>query len=308
MINVERLTKTFGDEKAVDDITFQVPSGEVLGFLGPNGAGKSTTMRVLTCFLPASKGTVTIDGLDVETDSLEIRQRIGYLPETTPLYPEMTVTDYLRFIASMRGMEPSDQKRSIDWVTDVCGLDTVPRKRIDTLSKGFRQRVGLAQAMLHNPPILILDEPTSGLDPNQIVEIRELIRSLGSEKTVILSTHILPEVQASCDRVLIINRGKLVADGTPDSLQASFRGGQRILLGLSGPHDGLTEKLQGSGLARIVDTRTENGSTTYSLVAESSEDVRPDLFRMAVDNGWTLTELHREQASLEDVFRQLTAE
>ena len=212
MIQVNHLTKSFGSERAVDDISFDVARGEVVGFLGPNGAGKSTTMRVLTCYLPPTSGSVSIDGRSVVGDSLAVRSMIGYLPETTPLYAEMTVTDYLKFIARLRGMTVEAERSRLPYVSAVCGLEGVLTKQIENLSKGFRQRVGLAQAMLHDPEILILDEPTSGLDPNQIVEIRELIQSLGEQKTVILSTHILPEVQASCDRVLIIDKGKIVAD------------------------------------------------------------------------------------------------
>ncbi len=307
MIHVSHLTKRFGSELAVDDISFDVARGEVLGFLGPNGAGKSTTMRVLTCYLPPSSGTVTIDGRDVVGDSLAVRSLIGYLPETTPLYTEMTVTDYLKFVARLRGMSIEMEKSRLPFVIDVCGLEAVLNKQIETLSKGYRQRVGLAQAMLHDPEILILDEPTSGLDPNQIVEIRELIRSLGEQKTVILSTHILPEVQASCDRVLIIDKGKIVADGTPDSLQARFTGGQRVHFGVVGDGTGVADALATIDQVRVLGTETQNGSTIFMLGSDSTTDLRPRLFDMAVDRGWRLTELHREEASLEDVFRQLTS-
>lgn len=308
MINVDRLTKTFGLERAVDDISFEVERGEVLGFLGPNGAGKSTTMRVLTCYLPPTAGHVTINGLDVTTDSLAVRRLIGYLPENTPLYPDMAVRDYLRFVAAIREMSPADVRSRISYVVDVCGLTGVLSKRIETLSKGYRQRVGLAQAMLHDPEILILDEPTSGLDPNQIVEIRDLVLSLGQEKTVILSTHILPEVEASCDRVLIINRGKIVADGSPESLQAQFQGDQRLLFGISGDGTGVEEALRGLYGIRVLEHAAENGATVFTLGVSGTEDVRPDLFRLAVQNQWILTELHREEARLEDVFRQLTSD
>jgi ABC-2 type transport system ATP-binding protein len=307
MIQVNHLTKSFGSERAVDGISFEVARGEVLGFLGPNGAGKSTTMRVLTCYLPPTEGTVTIDGLDVVQDSIAVRSMIGYLPETTPLYTEMSVRDYLSFVARLRGMSEQEEKTRIDFVTETCGLETVITKQIDTLSKGFRQRVGLAQAMLHDPEILILDEPTSGLDPNQIVEIRELIKSLGEEKTVILSTHILPEVQASCDRVLIINKGQIVADGSPDSLQARFTGGQRVFFGVLGDGEGVAELVGSIDQIRILNSFKDNGSTVFALGSESEDDIRPQLFDLAVANQWRLTELHREEASLEDVFRQLTS-
>jgi gliding motility-associated transport system ATP-binding protein len=308
MITVDRLTKTFGLERAVDDITFEVERGEVLGFLGPNGAGKSTTMRVLTCYLPPTAGHVTINGLDVTNDSLAVRRLIGYLPENTPLYPDMSVRDYLRFVAAIREMSAAEERSRISYVVDVCGLNGVLSKRIETLSKGYRQRVGLAQAMLHDPEILILDEPTSGLDPNQIVEIRELVLSLGARKTVILSTHILPEVEASCDRVLIINRGKIVADGSPESLQARFQGDQRLLFGVSGDASGVEEALKGVYGVRILTQTTDNGATVFTLGVAGAEDVRQDLFRLAVQNQWVLTELHREEARLEDVFRQLTSD
>lgn len=309
MIEVHGLTKTYGAERAVDDISFEVKKGEVLGFLGPNGAGKSTTMKVITCYLPPSAGTVKVDNLDIRTDSMAVRQRIGYLPEHTPLYQDMSTYDYLAFIAEMRGVLPTEIPGSIARMAAVCGLGTVLNKRIDALSKGFRQRVGLAQAMIHDPDIVILDEPTSGLDPNQIVEIRELIKGIGTEKTVILSTHILPEVQASCDRVLIIHRGKLVADGTPDDLKASFAGAQQFRFGIQHAPANTADIIRAWGKADVVGQESlDAGETLFRLSAEGRHDLRPELFRLAVDNQWTLTELHRDQANLEDVFRQLTAE
>ncbi len=307
MIEVRNLTKKYGPERAVDSISFEVRRGEVLGFLGPNGAGKTTTMKVITCYLPPTEGTVVVDGRDVRTDDIWIRRQIGYLPENTPLYHDMTTYEYLRFVASMRDVPPAKLASRIGDMVEVCGLETVLGKRIEALSKGFRQRVGLAQAMVHDPPILILDEPTSGLDPNQIVEIRELIRTVGREKTVILSTHILSEVQASCDRVLIIHEGRLVADGTPEDLQASFAGGQRIQFGLKGGPEDISDAVSRMDGVRVVDKHAvAQDETTWVVSSDTSEDVRPDLFRLAVSEGWTLTELHREQVNLEDVFRQLT--
>lgn len=307
MIEVRGLTKRYGEETAVDDISFEVRRGEVLGFLGPNGAGKSTTMKVITCYLPPSAGTVLVDGVDVRENPLAVQKRIGYLPEHTPLYREMTTYDYLVFVAELRGVAPAERPSRIAEMAVVCGLRDVLGKRIDALSKGYRQRVGLAQAMIHDPDILILDEPTSGLDPNQIAEIRSLIKSVGQEKTVILSTHILSEVQASCDRVLIINRGALVADGTPDELQASFSGGQRIQLGVQGPSEDVTATLATWGKARVLDTQPDgDAATRYHLVTDLRDDLRPELFHLAVENGWTLTELSRSQVDLEDVFRELT--
>lgn len=309
MIEVNGLVKRYGAERAVDNISFQVQTGEVLGFLGPNGAGKTTTMKVLTCYLPPSEGSVKVDGLDVQTDSLDVRHKIGYLPENTPLYQEMTTYDYLSFVAAMRGVDPVHRPSRIAEMADVCGLETVLGKRIEALSKGFRQRVGLAQAMIHNPPILILDEPTTGLDPNQIVEIRELIRNIGKEKTVILSTHILSEVQMSCDRVLIIHRGKLVADGTPQDLQESFSSGQRVRFGVLADPEPVRSVLSGWNGIQITDTdRAGDGETLFTLTTDRKDDLRPELFRLAVEEGWTMTELYRVQANLEDVFRHLTTE
>lgn len=314
MIEVRDLTKSYGAERAVDHISFEVRPGEVLGFLGPNGAGKTTTMKVLTCYLPPSSGTVFVDGMDVREQSLQVRKLMGYLPEHTPLYHGMVTYDYLMFAASMRGVPRERRAERLRAMAEVCGIAEVLGKKIDELSKGYRQRVGLAQAMIHDPPILILDEPTTGLDPNQIVEIRELIKAIGREKTVILSTHILPEVQASCDRVLIIHRGRLVADGTPQDLQKSFSGGQRIEFGIrhtngeAAASGDVTAVLEAWGRARVIDRREEGAETLFSLASDESEDLRPALFQLAVEKGWTLTELHRQQANLEDVFRQLTAE
>ena len=309
MIEVRDLTKAYGPERAVDSITFQIRKGEVVGFLGPNGAGKTTTMKVVTGYLPPTEGTVLVDGQNVQEASLSIREQIGYLPESTPLYRDMVTYDYLSFVAAMRGVPPERRKSRIAEMSHACGLAEVLSKRIDTLSKGYRQRVGLAQAMIHDPPILILDEPTSGLDPNQIVEIRELIKRLGREKTVVLSTHILPEVQASCDRVLIIHKGKLVADGTPQDLQSSFAGAQRIQYGVLAPVEDVTAALGDWHHVRIAAQETgADGETLLTLSAEGDSDIRPSLFRLAVDRDWTLTELHLDSANLEDVFRQLTAE
>ena len=308
MIEVQRLTKTYGSERAVDDISFEVKKGEVLGFLGPNGAGKTTTMKVVTCYLPPSAGTVKVDGMDVRNDSMEIRRKIGYLPEHTPLYQDMTTFDYLSFVAEMRGVASRNVSGAIAKMASICGLGSVLNKRIEALSKGYRQRVGLAQAMIHDPEIVILDEPTSGLDPNQIVEIRELIKGIGTEKTVILSTHILPEVQASCDRVLIIHRGQLVADGTPDDLKASFAGAQQLKFGVKNATPDVTDTLKSWGKVSVAGQELLDGSETlFTLTSEEKVDLRPELYNLAVQHKWVLTELHRDQANLEDVFRQLTS-
>jgi ABC-2 type transport system ATP-binding protein len=317
MIQVENLTKDYGPTRAVDKVTFNVRKGEVLGFLGPNGAGKSTTMKMLTCFLSPTAGTAKVAGFDVFEESLEVRRRIGYLPEDTPIYRDMTVLEYLQFAAEMRGMDLQKSPVRIKEIGGRCGLGDVAGKLVGELSKGFRQRLGLAQAMLHDPDILILDEPTSGLDPNQIVEIRSLIKEIGKERTVILSTHILPEVQATCSRILIISGGKLVADGTPEALRArEKRGRYRLVIHAGGGPAFRTPeasqeairaslaKLAGVGGCEAI--AGEDGAFSYGIDAASLDDLRPLLFKSAVDNRWTLLELVRESVSLEDVFRNLT--
>jgi ABC-2 type transport system ATP-binding protein len=309
MIEVEGLTKDYGATRAVDQVTFNVRKGEVLGFLGPNGAGKSTTMKMLTCYLAPTAGRARVAGFDVFDDSLEVRRRIGYLPEDTPIYRDMTVLEYLQFAAAVRQMDPAKTKTRIHEIGGRCGLGDVAGKLVGELSKGFRQRLGLAQAMLHDPDILILDEPTSGLDPNQIVEIRSLIKEIGQEKTVILSTHILPEVQATCSRIVIISGGKLVADGTPQDLRQRERGSRyRVIVEQNGAapeavRAGLTAL---AGVARCEPVAGEAGSLAFAIDAAASDDLRKTIFRAAVDNRWTLLELARESASLEDVFRHLT--
>ena len=309
MIEVDGLTKDYGPTRAVDHVSFTVRRGEVLGFLGPNGAGKSTTMKMLTCFLSPTDGRARVAGHDVFDESLQVRQRIGYLPEDTPIYRDMTVREFLEFAAQMRGMSPDQAASRIHEVGVRCGLSEVAGKEVRELSKGYRQRVGLAQAMLHDPDILILDEPTSGLDPNQIVEIRSLIKELGREKTVILSTHILPEVQATCSRILIISGGKLVADGTPEALRAREKGGRyRVVVESNGvPKEAIRDRLASlGGVARVELVGGEEGTHTFALDASAAADLRKPIFRAAVDNRWTLLELLRESASLEDVFRNLT--
>ena len=311
MIQVENLTKVYGDTRAVDDVTFNVRKGEVLGFLGPNGAGKSTTMKILTCFLAPTGGRAKVAGFDVFDNSLEVRQHIGYLPEDTPLYKDMTVLEYLQFAAAMRGMASDRSQKRIKEIGGRCGLHEVAGKLIGELSRGYRQRAGLAQAMLDDPDILILDEPTSGLDPNQIVEIRKLIKEVGKEKTVILSTHILPEVQATCSRILIISSGKLVADGTPDDLRAREKGSRyRLVVEANGATQDAVKARLGSikGVSRCETTLGEDGAHSFTLDAAGDDDLRKVLFRAVVDNKWTLLELHREAASLETVFRHLTTQ
>jgi ABC-2 type transport system ATP-binding protein len=307
MIQIKSLTKKYGELKAVDDVTFDVRTGEILGFLGPNGAGKTTTVRVITCYLLPTSGTVEVDGMSVLEQSLEIRKKIGYLPENAPLYSEMNVLDYLHFIMGVRGIAKGRWNQRGKEIIEVCGLGPVIHRNIGELSKGFKQRVGLAQAMVHNPDILILDEPTSGLDPNQIAEIRSLIKELGKEKTVILCTHILPEVEATCGRVLIINEGKIVADGSPAELQSSFQGKEQIYLELRAPEDAAA-KLENLENVEKVELIASNGDDLkrFNLECTRGVDLREKLFRLAVENNWVLLEMRQEQASLEDIFRQLT--
>jgi ABC-2 type transport system ATP-binding protein len=309
MIEVEGLTKDYGATRAVDEVTFNVRKGEVLGFLGPNGAGKSTTMKILTCYLAPTAGRARVAGCDVFEQSLEVRRRIGYLPEDTPIYRDMTVLEYLQFAADLRQMSPSKSAGRIKEIGGRCGLAEVAGKLVGELSKGFRQRLGLAQAMLHDPDILILDEPTSGLDPNQIVEIRSLIKEIGQEKTVILSTHILPEVQATCSRILIISGGKLVADGTPQDLRSRERGSRyRVIVEKNGAApEAIRDRLAAlAGVSRCEPVAGESGSIAFAIDGTANDDLRKSIFRAAVDNHWTLLELARESASLEDVFRHLT--
>ena len=312
-ILVGNLSKLYGDAKAVDDISFEVHSGEILGFLGPNGAGKTTTMRIITCYLMPSAGSVKVEGKDLLAESLEVRKLVGYLPEQNPLYLDMNVLEYLEYTAQLQGVLKPMIPRRMKEMVDVCGLGEMKHKVIGQLSKGYRQRVGLAAAMIHDPRVLILDEPTSGLDPNQIVEIRSLIRNLGSQKTVVLSTHILPEVQATCNRVIIINRGKIVADGPIEDLQRSMHGGERIVLEVE-TRDGQSFDMIAAQVKMISAIETvslldeRNGVKKVSIATSHAVDIRRELFQLCVSKGWDLLELHREQTSLEDIFRLLTSD
>ncbi len=308
MIKVNNLTKKYGELKAVDDVTFDVHTGEILGFLGPNGAGKTTTVRIITCYLHPTSGWVEVDGLNTFEHSLEVRKKIGYLPENAPLYSEMKVLDYLRFVMGLRAIPKDRFNQRTAEITEICGLEDVIHRNIGELSKGYRQRVGLAQAMVHDPEILILDEPTSGLDPNQIAEIRNLIKELGKEKTVILCTHILPEVEATCGRVLIINQGKIVADGSPAELQSSFQGKTKIYLELKTPLEGVLTKLLKLKNVEKVEQISSNEADLKKFALECAQgvDLRENIFRLAMENNWIILELRKEQVSLEDVFRQLT--
>lgn len=306
-IKVENLTKKYGTQKAVDDISFEVKEGEILGFLGPNGAGKTTTMKIITCYMAPSEGDVQVHGNSIHEAPDLIKKRIGYLPESNPLYYDMPVLEYLEFVADLQGV-PKDQvqKRIVEMVR-VCGLNVEKHKKIGELSKGYRQRVGLAQAMIHDPDILILDEPTSGLDPNQIVEIRKLIRELGREKTVILSTHILPEVEATCDRILIINQGKIVADGTPESLRNKAQGTEVLRVQISGAtnNDEVISSLQELETISMVDPVPLN-ENTYMINSQPEQSSRKDIFNLCVSKKWVLTELAPIETKLEDIFRELT--
>ncbi len=310
-IAVRNLTKVYGHEKAVDDISFDVRTGEILGFLGPNGAGKTTTMKIVTCYLPPNAGSVEVEGFPIADHSFEVRSKIGYLPELNPLYLDMNVLEYLEYSAQLFGIKNPLLQERLKEMVDVCGLGNVRHKDIGELSKGYRQRVGLAQAMIHDPQVLILDEPTSGLDPNQIIEIRNLIKKLGRAKTVILSTHILSEVQATCDRVIIINKGHIVADGTPSELQQNFRGGEKVTLELkanvSNAMTDIFPKIKALPQVDSVEYGGQEGdSHLFTVHSSKGTDVREQLFRQAVNEHWTLLEMSRRSTSLEEVFHDLT--
>ncbi len=303
MIEVENLGKTYVDTPVVDGLSFFVPEGQVLGFLGPNGAGKTTAMRMITGFLPPTTGRVVVAGVDLDDDPVALRRAIGYLPENVPLYPELRVDEYLRFRADLEGVARSQLTDRLAYVLERCMLADVRRQVIGTLSKGYRQRVGLAAALIHAPPVLILDEPTVGLDPNQIIKVRELITELGRDHTVVLSTHILPEVEQVCERVFIIDRGRIVADGTPDALRSKLLGNPSIEVELSGAGTAAAEAL--GRLVGVVAV-TPRGGERFVVEHETGSDPREAVFRLAVERGWVLLGLTPEQTTLEDVFVRLT--
>ena len=309
MIEVQHLTKRYGRITAVDDVSFRVERGEILGFLGPNGAGKTTTMRILTGYMPASEGGATVAGYDVFTHPIEAKARTGYLPETPPLYPDMTVREYLDFVARIKNVPPGDRRTRVDTVMKRARVDDMAARHCGKLSKGYRQRVGLAQALIHNPDVLILDEPTAGLDPKQIIETRELIRGLAGDHTIVLSTHILPEVAQTCQRVVIINKGRVVAVDTPDNLTARLRGAETLYVHVDakGPHvlAGL-QKVPGVARVAPADQRADTGA--YEVEGERDRDIRRDLAREIVTRGWGLLELRPMRMSLEEVFLQVTTE
>jgi ABC-2 type transport system ATP-binding protein len=311
MIEVSQLTKSYDDFQALKGLSFKVNRGEIVGFLGPNGAGKSTTMKILTCYMPQSSGTVVIDGVDVNEDPISVRARMGYLPESTPLYTDMLVYDYLEHVATVRGVPKGRIRERIKSACEMCGLADRIGQVIGTLSKGYKQRVGLAQALIHDPDILILDEPTSGLDPNQIVEIRNLIKKLGENRTIILSTHNLPEVMATCTRILIVHQGRLVADGTAGELEEREAENERLQVQLRGVDPQLAKAelaaLEGVRRAEITPS-TEPNVTTLELEAPRGGDLRARVFRKAVESSWELLGLTRLTLDLEGLFRKLTRE
>jgi ABC-2 type transport system ATP-binding protein len=314
MISVKALTKRYARNTAVDHISFEVEKGQIVGFLGPNGAGKTTTMRMLTCFLPPTSGTATVGGFDVFEQPLEVKKRIGYLPETPPLYPEMRTVEYLTFVGKLKGLSGSELRQRIDSVCECCAITDVKSKLLGKLSKGYRQRVGLAQAIIHNPEVLILDEPTAGLDPKQINETRELIRSLAGNHTIILSTHILPEVEQTCQRVIIINKGKLVATDSVSNLQSRARGVESMLVEVAGRNGDLDatkaqQKLeQVSGVSRVVFKERRENRSVFEVESRKDQFIRGDLARAVVQAGWDLNELRPASVSLEEIFLKLTTD
>ncbi len=309
MIEVQGLTKIYGNKAAVDNLTFSVEQGEVVGFLGPNGAGKTTTMRVLSCFMPPTSGSAKVAGYDIHADSIEVRRRIGYLPEHVPLYTELTVTQYLNFVAEAKAVPRVQRRQKVGEVIERCLLHDVRGRIINTLSKGYRQRVGLAQALLGDPPVLILDEPTIGLDPKQIIEIRNLIRQMQGERTVLLSTHILPEVSVVCQRVIIINEGRIVAVDTPENLTRRLQRSTQVLLQVEGPPDQVTGRLR--EMAGILRVEMKDGGGVhgrYVVETEKDCDLRRELAHVVCSSGWGLLELRPVDMSLEDVFIRLVTE
>jgi ABC-2 type transport system ATP-binding protein len=310
MIKVEGLTKRYARTVAVDNISFEVDKGQIVGFLGPNGAGKTTTMRVLTCFLPPSAGSANVAGYDILTHPMDVKKRIGYLPETPPLYPEMEVHEYLEFVGRLKGVPKREVKKRVDEVSQRCAIADVQKKLIGKLSKGYRQRVGLAQAIIHNPDVLILDEPTAGLDPKQIIETRELIRSLAGDHTIILSTHILPEVEQTCEQVIIISRGRLVAKDSVENLTNRLRGAEAVAVEVdAAPDTGTVQRKleQVSGVSRVVQKDSRNGRFSFEIESLKGRHIRPELARVIVESGWNLNELRPVGLSLEEIFLQLTA-
>jgi ABC-2 type transport system ATP-binding protein len=314
MITVSELTKRYARHTAVDNISFEVQKGQIVGFLGPNGAGKTTTMRILTCFMPPTSGSAHVAGFDVLEESLEVKKRIGYLPELPPLYPEMRTTEYLTFVGNLKGLAGDELRKRVDYVCERCAIADVRDKLLGKLSKGYRQRVGLAQAIIHNPDVLILDEPTAGLDPKQINETRDLIKSLAGDHTIVLSTHILPEVEQICQQVIIINKGKLVATDSVNNLQNRARGAESLLVEVAGRNGDLDSAAvvrrleQISGITRVLIKDQRQNRSTFELESRKDSVGRGDLARAVVESGWDLNELRPTAVSLEEVFLQLTGD
>jgi ABC-2 type transport system ATP-binding protein len=309
VIEVQHISKRYGRVTAVEDVSFRVERGEILGFLGPNGAGKTTTMRILTGYMPPTEGRAMIAGFDIFDHPLEAKRRTGYLPETPPLYPDMTVREYLNFVARIKGIASKDRRDRVDVVMRRTWIADMADRHCAKLSKGYRQRVGLAQAVIHNPEVLILDEPTAGLDPKQIIETRELIRGLAGDHTIVLSTHILPEVSQTCQRVVIINKGRVVAVDTPDNLTARLRGAETLYVQVDAGGIDAAEALAAvPGVIRVAAAETRGPAASYELESERGSDIRRDVARTIVTRGWGLLELRPMRMSLEDVFLQVTTE
>src|SRR5213082_1227361 len=306
MIKVENLTKRYAGQTAIRDLNFEVGQGEIMGFLGPNGAGKTTTMRILAGFMPATSGRASIAGFDVFEQSLQARSRLGYMPENVPLYNDMRVTEYLDYRAALKGVPHRRVAERVGDVKELCGLREVERKLIGALSKGYRQRVGLADALVNEPELLILDEPTIGLDPNQIRQVRELIKNLGKQHTILLSTHILPEVEMTCSRVIIVHKGRIEACDTPDNLLNQMRTATGVVLEAKTGKDNGAEELRKVAGVKDVSLTTDGEWQIFSLRAEAGADVREEIFRLAIDRHWTVRELTQRRATLEDVFVELT--
>jgi ABC-2 type transport system ATP-binding protein len=305
VIEVQNLSKHYGPFKAVDDVSFRAEAGEILGFLGPNGAGKTTTMRIITGYMPATEGKASVAGFDVFDQPIEAKKRTGYLPETPPLYPDMTVREYLTFVAKIKGVR-KDVKGRVDEVMKKTWVADMANRHCGKLSKGYKQRVGLAQALIHNPDVLVLDEPTAGLDPRQIIETRQLIRELAGSHTIVLSTHILPEVAQTCQKVVIINKGKVVAVDTPDALTDRLRGGQALFVIAQGPAADIQRALQNiGGVTRVSIADTRDSVATFEVDSDKGADIRADVASSIVRSGWSLLELRPSRASLEDVFLKL---
>jgi len=309
VIEVQNITKRYGRTTAVDDVSFRVERGEILGFLGPNGAGKTTTMRILTGYMPPTEGRATVAGYDVFTHPIEAKQRTGYLPETPPLYPDMTVREYLDFVARIKGVPSRERRDRVTSAMQRTHVADMASRHCSKLSKGYRQRVGLAQALIHNPEVLILDEPTAGLDPKQIIETRELIRGLAGDHTIVLSTHILPEVAQTCQRVVIINRGRVVAIDTPEGLTSRLKGAATIYVQVDAPGVDATETLQGlPGVSRVALSDQRDGVRGYEVESARETDIRREIARAVVSRGWGLLELRPMRMSLEEIFLQVTTE